>query len=56
MGFPSGSLGTSHSWASGPPKTMKLVAQASSLCLDTRGRVSYTFRAENFSKKLRICE
>ena len=28
MGFPSGSLGTSHSWASGPPKTMKLVAQA----------------------------
>jgi hypothetical protein len=27
-GFPSRSLGTSHSWASGPPKTMKLAAKA----------------------------
>jgi hypothetical protein len=38
--------GTSHSWASGTPKTMKLAARLSILCLDTRGRVSYIFRAD----------
>jgi hypothetical protein len=32
---------------------MKLVAQASSLCMDTRGRVSYTFRSSKEAKTYR---
>ena len=50
MGFPSGSLGTSHSRASGPPKTMKAGGTGFLSCAsDTRGRVSYTFSETEIS-------